>query len=118
MGICVSSSLRALLSEFGGSNNTMCENYLGQLLSYLANNDVYIGWAGKCLRQVILTVLTMSIAWAAGPIWGSSPACCNDGNPVGSLEPGNPSQYQDVWLTSIQPYIPVDVKRSGVSSLT
>ncbi len=28
-------------------NNTMCGNYLGQLLDYLAGDDVYIGWAGQ-----------------------------------------------------------------------
>ncbi len=25
----------------------MCGNYLGQLLDYLAGDDVYIGWAGQ-----------------------------------------------------------------------
>jgi len=101
-------NFKALVSEFGGSNNTMCGEYLMSLLDYLANHDEYIGWA----------------AWAAGPIWDTSSACCNNGDDVGSLEPGTvgsmgePSQYYDVWLPFIQPFIPGDVKRSGKSCTT
>jgi len=100
-------NFKALVSEFGGSNNTMCYQYLGQMLDYLADNDEYIGWS----------------AWAAGPLWGTSSACCNNFLPVGSLEPGTvgamgePSQYYDVWLPAIKPKIPSHVKRSGMSSL-
>ncbi|WVF66159.1 hypothetical protein IAT40_000899 [Kwoniella sp. CBS 6097] len=103
-----SGSHPAIVDEFGGSNNTMCGTELGSLLDYLSENDVYIGWA----------------AWAAGPLWKNNSACCNNFEPVGSLEPGTfgsdgtPSQYYDVWLPYIQPKIPTqDLKRSGMSSL-
>jgi len=62
-------------------------------------------------------------AWAAGPIWNTSSACCNNQQGLRSLESGTlgsmgePSQYYDVWLPCIQSYIPVDMKRSGTSGL-
>jgi len=45
-------NFKALVSEFGGSNNTMCGQYLGVMLKYLADNEEYIGWAGEPLWLV------------------------------------------------------------------
>ena len=44
-------NLKAMITEFGGDNNTQCAQYLKDLVNYMAANPVYIGWA----------------AWAAGP---------------------------------------------------
>ena len=106
----------------------MCYQLLHEMLQYLADNEEYIGWSGE--SPIILEsppeLICGTVAWAAGPIWGNNPACCNTFNGtnrlVGSLEPGidpngQPSQYYDVWKKGIQPYIPQDVKRSGVSGL-
>ena len=100
--------LKGFVSEFGGDNNTQCDTYLTDLLTYLSDNDVYIGWA----------------AWAAGPFWGTSAPCCNDGAPLGSLEPGSvacgggPSLYTTVWQPVIEPLLPSTLQKSGLSSLT
>lgn len=42
---------RAMITEFGGSSNEMCSEFIEQLIDYMAANDEYIGWS----------------AWAAGP---------------------------------------------------
>lgn len=65
--------LKAMITEFGGDNNTMCYDYLTQAVDYMAANDEYIGWT----------------AWAAGPIWGTQSPCCTSGAALGSLEPGS-----------------------------
>ncbi|MCJ1295144.1 hypothetical protein MMC34_006705 [Xylographa carneopallida] len=65
--------LKAMITEFGGDNNTMCDQYIDQLIQYMDDNDEYIGWT----------------AWAAGPLWGTQSPCCTDGRALGSLEPGS-----------------------------
>ncbi|EIM82017.1 endoglucanase 1 [Stereum hirsutum FP-91666 SS1] len=100
--------LKAMITEFGGSSNEMCSEFIEQLIDYMAANDEYIGWS----------------AWAAGPLWGVNSACCTDSAQLGSLEPftfaadGSPSMYDTVWVPSIRPRIPADLKTSGVSSLS
>uniref|UniRef100_A0A8H7XPW9 cellulase n=1 Tax=Psilocybe cubensis TaxID=181762 RepID=A0A8H7XPW9_PSICU len=97
---------RAVISEFGGGNNQNCFQFIDDMLTYLAENDVYIGWS----------------IWAAGPIWGNSSPCC--GADTGSLEPGNvndmgaPNAFQTVWPAAVRPNIPKNLKRTGVSSLS
>ncbi|MCJ1286151.1 hypothetical protein MMC26_005496 [Xylographa opegraphella] len=99
--------LKAMITEFGGDNNTMCDQYIDQLIQYMDDNDEYIGWT----------------AWAAGPLWGTSSPCCTDGRALGSLEPGShasdgsPSLYYTVWLTAIQKMVPTNLIRSGISSI-
>ena len=67
----------------------------------------YIGWT----------------AWAAGPLWGTSAPCCNDGVPLGSLEPGSragdgsPGLYYTVWEKDIEPLLPRNLQRNGISSV-
>ncbi|KAF9063459.1 endoglucanase 1 [Rhodocollybia butyracea] len=86
-------NLKAVVSEFGGSNDPTCLELLPQMIQYLTANDVYIGWS----------------AWAAGPIWGTASACC--GTTVGSLEPGGinlegtADGYTTVWQAVIQDQI-------------
>jgi len=98
--------LKAVVSEFGGANNQNCFDFIDDMLTYLSENDVYIGWS----------------AWAAGPIWGTNSPCC--GADTGSLEPGQvndmggPNGFDTVWAQAIQPQIPNTLKRSGVSSLS
>jgi len=99
-------NLKAVVSEFGGSNDPTCLELLPQLIQYLSENDVYIGWS----------------AWAAGPFWGTNSACC--GTTVGSLEPGQinaeggPDGYTTVWEAVIQQTINLgDLQRSGTSGL-
>jgi endoglucanase len=100
-------NLKAIVSEFGGSDDPTCLELVPELINYLAENDEYIGWS----------------AWAAGPFWGTTSPCC--GPLVGSLEPGQldpaggPNGYTTVWEAVIQPNINLaDLKRSGVSSLS
>lgn len=99
--------LKAIVSEFGGANGTECAGYITGIIDYLAQNDVYIGWA----------------AWAAGPFWGSNSACCADSKQWGSLEPnsragdGSPGMYESVWQADIQPILPKQLQWNGVSSV-
>jgi len=99
--------LKAMITEFGGDNNTMCYELLDQLIEYMAVNDEYIGWT----------------AWAAGPLWGDNSPCCTDSRQLGSLEPnsvasdGSPSLYETVWLRAIQRLVPKNLQRSGISSI-
>ncbi|KAF7325035.1 Endoglucanase 1 [Mycena kentingensis (nom. inval.)] len=78
-------NLKAMVTEFGGGNNQNCFNFLNDMLTYLANNPEYIGWA----------------IWAAGPFWGPFSPCC--GADTGSLEPGmlndlgQPNAFETVW---------------------
>ena len=100
-------NLKAMITEFGGDNNTQCAQYLKDLVNYMANNPVYIGWA----------------AWAAGPFWGTNAPCCSDGALLGSLEPGStaggggPSLYTTVWQAVIEPLLPKTLQKSGISSV-
>ncbi|KAJ7584757.1 endoglucanase 1 [Mycena floridula] len=97
-------AFRAVLSEFGAGNNDNCFQFVDDLLTYLEDNDVWIGWT----------------AWAAGPLWGTFRACCGDD--TGSLEPGQltdlgtPNAFDTVWANAIRPHIPTDLKTSGISS--
>lgn len=65
--------LKAMITEFGGANNTQCAEYLTDIVTYMDNNEEYIGWT----------------AWAAGPFWGPYSPCCTDQRQWGSLEPGS-----------------------------
>lgn len=100
-------SLKAFVSEFGGSNTTECATMLTEALAYMSDNEEYIGWS----------------AWAAGPFWGSSAPCCSDGTKLGSLEPGStagdgsPSLYTTVWEKTIQPSLPTTLQKTGISSI-
>ena len=96
-----------MVTEFGGHPNDGCHTMLQDMIKYLAENEVYIGWT----------------AWAAGPLWGINSPCCADNGQFGSLEPGSrgadggPGYYETVWNRSIQPLVPAALKRSGVSSV-
>ncbi|KUJ12934.1 cellulase-domain-containing protein [Mollisia scopiformis] len=98
---------KAMITEFGGANGTECDSYITDMVNYMAENDVYIGWT----------------AWAAGPFWGTNSACCSDSMQWGSLEPGStaadgsPGMYTTVWLKEIQPLLPTTLVKSGISSL-
>ena len=49
-------NLKAMITEFGGDNNTQCADYLTDLINYMNDPESpYIGWS----------------AWAAGPFWGT-----------------------------------------------
>ncbi|KAL9709411.1 hypothetical protein Ac2012v2_007147 [Leucoagaricus gongylophorus] len=98
-------NLKAMITEFGGGNNPGCLQAVSDLIQYMADNDVYIGWS----------------IWAAGPIWGTASPCCGVDN--GSLEPGQdndlgePNAFNTVWAQAVRPKIPNDLKRSGISGL-
>jgi endoglucanase len=100
-------AVQAMITEFGGDNNTQCAEYLTDLINYMHDNDEYIGWT----------------AWAAGPFWGSYSPCCTDGQQWGSLEPGSkavdgsPGLYDTVWTPVIQPLVPKTLQWSGISSI-
>jgi len=97
-------NLKGFVGEFGGGPNTVCFQFIADMLSYLAENDEYIGWS----------------IWAAGPIWGTNSPCC--GPDTGSLEPGSindlggPGAFETVWIPGVRPNIPTDLKTSGTSS--
>ncbi|MCJ1477116.1 hypothetical protein MMC13_005787 [Lambiella insularis] len=99
--------LKAMVTEFGGGNNTNCYNYIDELITYLDLNDEYIGWS----------------AWAAGPLWDVYSPCCTDGARYGSLEPGStaadgePGLYYTVWQRAIEQLVPADLVRHGMSSV-
>jgi len=99
---------KAMITEFGVSPQASCDSYVTDIINYMANNDVYIGWT----------------AWAAGPMWGTRSPCCNDNKDFGSLEPGSlagdgtPGMYTTVWLNQIQKLLPTTLVWTGVSSLT
>ncbi|PKS05025.1 hypothetical protein jhhlp_008391 [Lomentospora prolificans] len=96
-------NLKAMITEFGGSNTTACENLLGEALDYMADNDVFVGWT----------------AWAAGPFWGPNSPCCTDSKQLGSLEPGSsaagggPSLYETIWKKVFVPRIPENLQWEG-----
>ncbi|KAF9446713.1 glycoside hydrolase family 5 protein [Macrolepiota fuliginosa MF-IS2] len=98
-------NLKAMITEFGGGNNDGCFQAVSDLIGYIADNDVYIGWA----------------IWAAGPLWGTNSPCC--GADTGSLEPGQvndlggPNGFETVWAQAVRPNIPATLKRSGISGL-
>jgi len=98
--------LKAMITEFGASNGTECASYITDIITYMADNDVYIGWT----------------AWAAGPLWGSYSACCVNSGTWGSLEPGSlasdgsPGMYTTVWLEEIEPLLPTTLQTSGMPS--
>jgi endoglucanase len=96
-----------MITEFGASNGTECASYVTDIITYMADNDVYIGWT----------------AWAAGPLWGSYSACCANSEDWGSLEPGSlasdgsPGMYTTVWLQEIEPLLPTTLQTSGMSNI-
>lgn len=95
--------LKAMITEFGGSNSTSCETMLTEALQYMEDNEEYIGWT----------------AWAAGPFWGPNSPCCTDQRQLGSLEPGStsadggPSLYDTMWLKVYQPMVPDTLQWEG-----
>ncbi|KAI0471535.1 endoglucanase 1 [Xylariaceae sp. FL0804] len=100
--------LKAFITEFGGDNNTGCDQMLTEMVDYMADNDEYLGWT----------------AWAAGPLWGTSSPCCTDSQLFGSLEPGSaaagggPSLYATVWEKVIAPLVPEKLQWSGRPNVT
>ena len=100
-------NLKAMITEFGGANNTQCATYLKNMINYMADNPEYIGWT----------------AWAAGPFWGTYSPCCTDSSQWGSLEPGStaaggaPSLYDTVWKPVIQPLVPKNLQKNGISNV-
>ena len=100
-------NLKAMVTEFGGDNNTQCAQYLKDIIDYMAQNPEYIGWT----------------AWAAGPLWSIFSPCCTDSQQFGSLEPGStardggPSLYTTVWQPVIEPLLPNTLQKSGISSI-
>lgn len=99
--------VKAMVTEFGGSNATGCATMLTDALAYMDTNPEYIGWT----------------AWAAGPFWGTNSPCCTDSTQLGSLEPGStaaggaPGLYDTVWLKVIQPLIPSTLQWTGPGSV-
>lgn len=95
--------IKAVVSEFGGSNTTGCADMLTDALNYMSDNEEYIGWA----------------AWAAGPFWGANAPCCGNSTQLGSLEPGSkagdgsPGLYETVWQQVIEPLLPATLQRTG-----
>ena len=51
--------LKAMVTEFGAANNTVCHDYMTDLINYMSDNKEYIGWT----------------AWAAGPFLGGVSPC-------------------------------------------
>ncbi|KAK0391522.1 hypothetical protein NLU13_1022 [Sarocladium strictum] len=88
--------LKAMVTEFGGSDSDACKAMVADALQYMQSNDEYIGWT----------------AWAAGPLWGTNSPCCTSSGQLGSLEPGStaagggPGLYDSVWLPVFVPNIP------------
>ncbi|PSR99209.1 endoglucanase 1 [Coniella lustricola] len=99
--------LKAVISEFGGSNTTGCADLLTEALAYMADNEEYIGWS----------------AWAAGPLWGTSAPCCSNSTALGSLEPGSlaadgsPGLYETVWEAVLEPLLPKTMQRKGAATV-
>ncbi|KAI1321375.1 endoglucanase 1 [Xylariaceae sp. FL0255] len=100
--------LKAMITEFGGANNTGCATMLTEMINYMADNEEYIGWT----------------AWAAGPFWGSSSPCCTDSNQWGSLEPnstavdGSPGLYETVFEPVIKPIVPEMLQWTGGANVS
>lgn len=120
-------NLKAMITEFGGDNNTQvysksllsdplsltdhlvtqCADLLTSAIDYMSSNPEYIGWT----------------AWAAGPFWGPYSPCCTDSQQFGSLEPGSlagdgsPGLYSTVWQPVIQPLVPNQLQREGISNV-
>ncbi|KAI7787274.1 glycoside hydrolase family 5 protein [Diaporthe eres] len=99
--------LKAMVTEFGGSNTTACADMLSDALAYMEENEEYIGWT----------------AWAAGPFWGSSAPCCSNSTQIGSLEPGSlasdgsPGLYETVWEAVLEPLLPTTLQTSDPASV-
>lgn len=99
--------LKAMVTEFGGSNTTACADMLSDALAYMEENEEYIGWT----------------AWAAGPFWGSYAPCCSNSTQIGSLEPGSlasdgsPGLYETVWEAVLEPLLPTTLQTSGPASV-
>ncbi|KAH7303555.1 endoglucanase 1 [Stachybotrys elegans] len=95
--------LKAMVTEFGGSDSDECADMLTRALEYMENNPEYIGWT----------------AWAAGPLWGVNSPCCTDRTQLGSLEPGStaagggPGLYDNVWLPVFLPNLPDTLEWEG-----
>lgn len=99
--------LKAMVTEFGGSDTEQCAEMLTDALEYLETNEEYIGWT----------------AWAAGPFWGSNSPCCTNSEQLGSLEPGSktssgePGLYDTVWLKTFQPVLPDTLQWKGPATV-
>lgn len=95
--------LKAMVTEFGGSDSEACKTMLADALEYMESNDEYIGWT----------------AWAAGPLWGANSPCCSSSQQLGSLEPGStaagggPGLYDNVWLPVFVPNLPETLDWDG-----
>lgn len=135
--------LKALVSEFGGANNTGCYTMIAELINYLGANDEYIGWSAWAAGEFLLSLPSFSASlspWCllsprdkfademlppktTGPLWGTYSPCCEDGGQDGSLEPGSvssngsPGMYITVWLAAIQPLLPSRLQWNGPASI-
>ena len=118
--------LKAMVTEFGGDNNTMCDKYLTDAVNYMAANPECKSPRAIPTRSKSLLTCLIDIgwtAWAAGPIWGTSSPCCTDYMPYGSLEPGSragdgsPGLYYSVWLKVLQKLVPKGLQKAGISSI-
>jgi endoglucanase len=95
--------LKAMVTEFGGSDSDGCKAMVGDALAYMESNPEYIGWT----------------AWAAGPLWGSNSPCCSSSQQLGSLEPGStaagggPGLYDKVWKPVFVPNKPATLEWDG-----
>jgi len=109
---------RAMITEFGGGSNTECLQAVSDLIQYMADNDVYIGWSiwaagpSKYLLGLRVHKITM------GTVWGTASPCCGADN--GSLEPGQEndlggSKYIDIVL--VQPLL-LTICLSALSKLS
>jgi endoglucanase len=87
-------ALKAMITEFGATNGTKCASYVTDIINYMTQKDVYIGWS----------------AWAAGSLLGSNSACCADSEQWGSLElrsmAVDAGMYTSTWLKEIEPLLP------------
>jgi len=93
-----------MITEFGGGGNTGCLQAVSDLIQYMADNDVYIGWSiwaagpSKYLLDLRVNKITM------GTVWGTASPCCGADN--GSLEPGQENdlggpKYIDIILVQL-----------------
>jgi len=85
----------AVLSEFGAGANPTCFKTLNDTLTFLEQNEQWIGWT----------------YWSAGPLWGDY---------FLSIEPGEGVQSNSTWPIVLQPHVEsyAPMQRCGVSSAT
>ncbi|KAK9241609.1 glycoside hydrolase superfamily [Lipomyces tetrasporus] len=73
-------NFKTFLSEFGAGSNDVCFDCVDNVLDYLNENDVWIGWS----------------YWEAGPQWGDY---------FQSIEPYQGPEFTTTWLC-LKPHLP------------